>query len=36
MKTLLALIITLVSLAWGWHALVVDTPAGAAPLWILR
>jgi predicted ferric reductase len=32
----LALIITLVSVAWGWHALVVDAPAGAAPLWILR
>ena len=36
MKTLLALIITLVSLAWGWHVLVVDAPAGATSLWILR
>ena len=36
MKALLALIITLVSLAWGWHALGVAAPVGAAPLWILR
>ncbi len=36
MKTVLALIITLVSLAWGWYALVAGAPVGAAPLWILR
>lgn len=36
MKTVLALIITIVSLAWGWHALVAGTPSGGAPLWVLR
>ena len=36
MKTVLALLVTLVSLAWGWHALGVAAPVGAAPLWILR
>lgn len=35
MKTILALIITVVSLAWGWGVLVVGTPAGA-PWWVVR
>jgi hypothetical protein len=36
MKTILALIITVVSLAWGWDVLVVGTPAGAQPWWVVR
>ncbi len=36
MKPVLTLIITLVSLAWGWDALVAGTPSGGAPLWVLR
>ncbi len=36
MKTALTLIITLVTLAWGWDALVAGTPSGGATLWVLR
>lgn len=36
MKTALTLIIILVTLGWGWQALVAGTPSGGAPLWILR
>jgi hypothetical protein len=36
MKTALTLIITLITLAWGWDALVAGTPSGGAALWVLR
>ncbi len=36
MKTVLTLIITIVSLAWGWDVLVVGTPLVGAPLWVMR
>jgi predicted ferric reductase len=36
MKTALTLIITLLTLAWGWDVLVAGTPSGGAALWVLR
>ncbi|MQM29764.1 MAG: ferric reductase, partial [Candidatus Accumulibacter phosphatis] len=36
MKTALTLIITLITLAWGWDALVAGMPSGGAALWVLR
>ena len=36
MKIFLALIVTLVTLAWSQDALLGGTPSGGAPLWVLR
>jgi len=36
MHTLLTLIIAIVSLAWGWEALVAGAPTGGAAPWVLR
>ena len=36
MKTALTLIITFVTVAWGWDALVAGMPSGGAALWVLR
>lgn len=36
MKTLLATLVALVGIAWGWDAMNAIHPAGAHPLWIAR